>query len=263
MKNLLSIEWLKMKKYKTFWILVGFFIVLLPIWHYSITTGMLKISGNAGSQLLNSSNTFNHIWQNLGFWTSYFVIFISILTIILTTNEYSFRTNRQNVIDGYTRLQFLNSKWLMVLAFALASTIYVFIIGTILAATNDNFANFPGKIENLFYVFLLSLNYYSFSLLLSFFFKRSGISIGIFFLYNMIIETLLKNLLNWKFESNPGNYLPLQASDEMLPFPLSNIAKTVLQMDKGHDVIWYILASVSWIIIYYLIGRARLLKSDW
>ena len=263
MNNLLSIEWLKVKKYRTFWILAGFFIVLLPLWYYSITSGMLKIMGNAGATILNSSNTFKHVWQNLGFWTSYFVIFISILTIIITTNEYSFRTNRQNVIDGWTRIQFLHSKWLMAIAFAIGTTIFVFITGTIFAASHDSFSNFPGKIENIFYVFLLSLNYYSFALLLSLFFKRSGISIGIFFLYNMIIETLLKNILNWKIDSDPGNYLPLQASDELLPFPLTTVAKTMMQMNSGPDATGYIIASIAWIIIYYFIGRARLLKSDW
>ena len=92
MRSLLNIEWLKIKSYRTFWILIGFFIVLLPLWNYFIAEGAVVLGSkelNLASQLYG----FSSIWQNLGFWTSVFVLFISILVVILTTNEYQFRTN--------------------------------------------------------------------------------------------------------------------------------------------------------------------------
>ena len=262
MNKLLAIEWMKVKRYRTFWIMIGMFSLLLPMWNYGIASGVLQLFGKTGIDVISKAYAFSNVWNNLGFWTSIFVVFISILTIIITTNEYVFRTNRQNVIDGYSREQYYHAKWLMVLAFTIFTTVYVFILGLIFGATNDSFSNFPGKIENLFYVFVLSLNYYSFGLLLGILFKRSGIAIGIFFLYNMIIESLLKSLLNWKLDT-VGNYLPLQASDELLPFPILELVKSLAQMEKASPAYGYIIASFAWIIIYYIIGRVRLLKSDW
>lgn len=266
MNNLLYIEWLKIKKYKTFWILIGFFVTLLPLWNYGLSNGFLKLSGNnksGGVDIINNAYTFSSVWGNIGWWTSIFVVFITILTIIITSNEYTYRTNRQNVIDGLTRIQFYHSKYLMVLIFAIFTTIYSFIIGMVFGIANDDMSNFPGEIGKLFHIFILSLNYYSFGLLIAVLFKRSGISIGLFFLYTMIIESLLKSLLNWKLTYDIGNFLPLQASDELLPFPMIEIVKKMTQIEVSFSNQTYVIASIIWIVVYYLIGRFRLLKSDW
>lgn len=263
MSNLLTIELKKVVRYRTFWILILLFAVLLPFWNLSISNGVMNVTGTKGIDILNNAYTFAYVWDNLGYWTSIFVVFITILTIIITTNEYTFRTHRQNVIDGWTRLQFFHAKWLMVLLLAVFTTLYVFIIGLFLGAHYDNMSNFPGHIESLFYVFVLSFNYYSFGLLISLFLKRSGIAIGIFFLYSMIIESLLRGLINWRLDTEAGNFLPLQSSDELLPFPIIDIVKSMAKMEGALPAWEYILASFIWIIIYYIIGRMQILSSDW
>ncbi|WP_276134165.1 ABC transporter permease [Polluticoccus soli] len=265
MRSLLAIEWLKYKSYRTFWILTGFFIVLLPLWNYGIANSLFNIngSGNSGINVLNQVYSFSYVWENVGFWASIFVMFISVLMIILTTNEYQYRTNRQNVIDGWSRMDFYHAKWQVALALAVLTTLYVFIVGVGFALRTDTMSNFPGHIEKLFYVFILSLNYYGFSLLLSLFFKRSGITIGMFFLYCMIIESLLSRVINWKLDTKIGNYMPLQASDELLPFPILDLFKSIARLQEAPSALPYVIASAAWIAIYYFAGRQKLLKSDW
>jgi hypothetical protein len=259
MKELLAIEWLKIKSYRTFWILIGFFVILLPLWNYFIAEGAIVV----GSKQLNLASQlygFSSLWQNLGFWTSIFVLFISILVIILTTNEYQFRTNRQNVIDGWSRTQFYHAKWALVVLLAIGTTLFVFLLGCIMGAMYGSMSDFPGSIQHLFYVFVLSLNYYGFGLLISILFKRSGISIGVFLLYCIILETIIMSLINWKNDLDLGNYLPLQASDELLPF-MSAI--NFLKIGKESPSMPYVLVSIGWIVLYYIIGRQKLLRSDW
>ncbi|MEI8278939.1 MAG: ABC transporter permease subunit [Bacteroidota bacterium] len=260
MRSLLAIEWLKVKRYSTFWILILFYVVLLPLWNYGINSGVMRM-GTKDINILNSAYTFNNVWENIGWWAGIFVVFISILTIIISTNEYQFRTNRQNVIDGWSRLEFYHAKWLMVLALAILTTIYVFIVGICFGFANGG--EFPGNISKLFYIFVLSFNYYSFSLLLSIFFKRSGITIGMLFLYCMIIESMLKSLINWKISDNVGNYLPLQCSDELLPFTLIDMVKQMMKLSTAPPAWSYVLASFAWITLYYFIGRRKLMRSDW
>lgn len=262
MKMLLTTEWLKYRKYRTFWILIGFFALLLPLWNYGIANGIMKFGGG-DINVLNKAYSFSYIWQNLGFWASIFVVFISILIIIITTNEYQFKTNRQNIIDGWKRLDFYHAKWLVVLCLSLVTTLYVFIVGVALAANQGGLSSFPGELVHLFYVWLLSLNYFGFALLLSLFFKRSGITIGIFFLYSMIIESLLGHFINWESKTEVGNFLPLQCSDELLPFPMLDMMKTMMNITESSNTNYYIMASVGWIIAYYFIGRQKLLRSDW
>lgn len=262
MASVLYIEWLKVKRYRTFWILTVLFMFFLPAWNYGINNGVLHI-GSGGIDILNKAYGFDYIWENVGFWSSLFIIVLSVLIIILTTNEYQFRTNRQNVIDGWTRFQFYNAKWSVVIILSLLTTLYIFIVGFLFGISNSSISDFPGHIEKLFYTFVLTLNYLGFSLLLSFLFKRSGLTIGIFFLYSMFIETLLKSLLNWKIASKPGLYLPLQCSDELLPFPVLDLLKSIAKLEATDGNTGYIVASFFWVTIYYFIGRVKLMKSDW
>src|SRR5579864_7138019 len=112
MKALLSIEWLKIKNYTTFWVILGMYMLLLPLWNYGISDGIFKIGKNIS--IVNQAYSFQYVWANIGFWDSIFVVFVSILVIIITTNEYQFRTNRQNIISGWSKSQFFHAKWLMV-----------------------------------------------------------------------------------------------------------------------------------------------------
>ncbi len=265
MLKTLTIEWLKIRKYRTFWIMIGMFAILLPLWNMGINDGVLRLGSTKkeGFNLLDQAYTFNKVWDNIGWWTSVFVMFITILTIILISNEYTFKTHRQNIIDGLTRLESYHAKWMMVVILALFTTAYSFAIGFAFGLSNDTMANFPGDIKKLFYIFVLSMNYYGFGLLLAYLFKRSGIAIGIFFLYTMILEKILQSFLNWRLDTDVFNMLPLQASDELLPFPLMSMAKQLVKAEESITASTYIIVSFAWIIIYYLIARFRLLRSDW
>ncbi len=263
MKSLLAIEWLKIKSYRTFWILVGFFIVLLPLWNYQVLNGMIKIGGNKGVNILSQAYTFPEVWGNVGFWASIFVIFLSILVIILTTNEYSFRTHRQNVIDGWSRLQFYHAKVFLVLLFSFAATVYVFVVGAAFGLSRSgDVSNMFGQAEKLFYFFLLSVDYLGFALLLAIAVKRSGLAIGLFMLYCLMIENILAGILNWGFDSNPGSYLPLQASDELLPLPLLNVMKSMIQT-SGPSPVVFVFVTLAWCVLYYFSGKRLILRSDW
>ncbi len=214
MKGLLAIEWLKIKRYRTFWILTGLFLLLLPIWNMQVASGMLKIGGNAknGINFLSTAYSFPQVWGNLGFWGSIFITFITILVIIITTNEYAFRTNRQNVIDGWNRMQFFNGKVLLVCLLSLLATVYLFLLGVIFGGYNSgSLSGLFNEFQQVAYFFLLSLDYLGFALFIALWIRRSGLAIGLFLLYSLIIENLLKSLVNHLHMDKPyGNLLPLQ-----------------------------------------------------
>ena len=262
MRSLLAIEWLKIKRYRTFWILTGFFIVLLPVWNYEISNGMISM-GNRSINFLSQAYSFPEVWGNLGFWASIFILFPSILIIILTTNEFGYRTNRQNVIDGWSRMQFYHAKVGMVLLLSLLSTLFLFIVGIIFGlASGGAVSDAFDKFEQVAYFFLLSIDYMGFALFIGIWIKRSGLAIGLFLLYCLIIENILKGIINWKLDLKLGNYLPLQSSDELLPFPFMRMAAQMI----SHETVsmWpYVIVTIGWCLIYYFAGRRMLQRSDW
>src|SRR4051812_6198783 len=112
MKHLLTIEWMKVRRYRTFWVLFTLFAVSMFgisfIWWYM--NQQFETSGDftmkaAGSMLFGSFHfpgVFNTITQ-ISSWLLYFPGFI---IIFHTTNEYTYKTHRQNIIDGLERNDF-------------------------------------------------------------------------------------------------------------------------------------------------------------
>ena len=262
MFRLLSIEWLKIKRYNTFWILSVMFLALLFGWNYFVGSGILKL-GNSQINILNLNYTFPAVWDNVGHWTKFFSGLIAIIIIILTTNEYQFRTNRQNVIDGWQRIQFFHAKWGIVVMLSLAVTLYSILQGLFFAIVYGSpLANMGEHFDKMFYVLILTLNYFGFALTMSMLIRRSGMAIIIFLVYTYVIEIMLQQLLNWKIDFKPGNLLPMQCSAELLNFPFIDSMKMMMK-SSGPSPHVLVLTSIIWIIIYYLVGRMKILKSDW
>lgn len=264
MNSILAIEWLKIKKYRTFWVLMIFFFALLPLWNIFIYKGFISSGPKGGFNMLSQAYSFPSVWSNFGFWGSIFILFPAILMVILTANEYGFRTHRQNVIDGWSRLQVFHAKYLVVVSLAAISTLYLFLTGALMGITVSGGTDFfTTDIRMIGYFFLLSLNYLSFAFFLTTLIRKSGLAIGLFLLYCLILENMLKGIMNWFLPVDYGNLLPLQASDELLPFPMLKMATGLLSDKAAIPDYVFVLASIGWCLIYYLIGRRLIVRRDW
>lgn len=257
---------MKVKKYRTFWVILGMFTLFLLLWNVFIYNVRLSV-GKTGVGLLDQQYGFPNVWANITYYASYFIFFISILIIILVSNEFTFKTNRQNVIDGLTRAEFYHAKWLSVLSLSVTTTVITFVIALLFGLTTDGCIScaFEG-LTPILYLFVACINYYGMALLLALLFKRSGMAIGMFLLYVAVIETML----SLYFTQYIGNHylnllLPLQTSDELFHFPLANnqMVKQIAGIEYQVPDSVYLLGSLGWIIIYYIIGRMKILRSDW
>lgn len=260
----MGIEWLKLRHYRTFWIMTLLFAVPLLLFYSSISLNLINI-GAGGISLLGKATSFRQVWDDLCFFASYFIIALSILMAILVTNEYQFRTNRQHVIDGWSRMQFYHAKWMVVLSLSAGTTLFTALLGLITGLiAGVDLGTVTEHASKLLYLFLLSVNYLGFSLLLSVLFKRGGLTIGILMFYSLIVEVIIHSVLTYRYKAPAGNlFLPLQSSDELLPFGASKVLEMAMQVRYVPEAWTYVLASVCWIAVYYLVGRKRLEKSDW
>src|SRR5262249_23773893 len=148
------------------WVLLLMYGALLLLWSLATNTGFIKVGGN-GVNLLGRSTSFSAIWVSVTHYASYVVMIPSIFIIISITNEYQYRTNRQNVIDGWNRLQFYHAKWQLVLTLALITVFFTLLLVLLLGIfLGVPFSGIGDGSERLFYLLLLTINYYGFSLLL-------------------------------------------------------------------------------------------------
>ncbi|MBS1599680.1 MAG: ABC transporter permease [Bacteroidetes bacterium] len=262
----LKIEWMKVKNYRTFWILLIITIVSIPAFNYSIYDfGNNSFPKVRGQSLFGSPFAFPDVWPMVTWVSSLLFIIPAILIITLTTNEFTYRTHRQNIIDGWSRKQFIYVKIFEVLLLSILTTLVVFLtclfFGSVLNKAPDGVSIFK-NIQYLFYYFVQMLSYSSIAFLLSMFIRRAGLSMGIFFIY-MVMEQFIVALMRNKYHQDWVNYLPEEVNDKLIP---SVFERLVTSPDakknwENHIPIFLGLAAL-YLIIYYVVTTWRFRKAD-
>lgn len=260
--QLLKIEWIKIKRYRTFWILTGIFVVLYLLNNIGVSN-VVKEMNNQPVKISRESYAFPYVWNTMGYIYGWFVFFLSFFVIISITNEYSFKTQRQHIIDGMHRIDFLHAKALLILAISLASTLFYTILCMIFGFLFGGTGVFEQAMV-IAYVFIYTVNYLSFAALLALFLKKTGLTIILFFTY-ILIEIGISTYINLKFSTQVGNLLPLQCSDELLPLRSMSFLKSMARQATSSTEIspyLYFGISIAFIFLYYFIARRKMLNSD-
>ncbi len=265
MLNLLRIEWLKIKGYKTFWILTTLFLVSIVGVNYFVFNIKQATAGtNAqANALIGSPFSFPNVWHTVTYLSSFLLFIPGLMLITSITNEYTYKTHRQNIIDGWSRLQFIHVKIAMVVIISLLSTLFVFLTACLYGSISGSSFSFE-KVEFIGYYFIQAFSYSMMALLLGVFIKRSGLSIGIFFLYAFIIENFLGAALNhmggsMKSANGLGDYLPLNTTDNLIPFPFF---RNLVQF--GTQPSFYLLLAISavYLAVYYILSVRKFKTQD-
>ena len=111
MKSIILNEYTKIWSYTAFRVIILlhfilFFLVVLVTSRLDIT-----IPGFSTDYLYQ----FPNIWEFFPWVASWFNLLLAILIIVMTGNEYTFRTFRQHVIDGLSRSDLLTGKVFLII----------------------------------------------------------------------------------------------------------------------------------------------------
>lgn len=236
MIRLFLIEWIKLRKYRAFYVLTGLYFVVVGFVCSGGTLLLNYISGlNTKNGKISSIDPkilpiyeFPDVWQNITYVAAKLKIILALIVIISLTNEITYKTFRQNIIDGLNRFEFMVSKLSMILVLALANTLLVFFVGlvnglimshdTSLAAIFSNMQFLGGFFLNVF-VFLV------FAFLVGLLIKRTGIAIVFFALYATFVESIITLIFTEAHElpkvfSAIAPYFPIKAIRDILPNPI-------------------------------------------
>jgi len=263
MLQLLKVEWLKIKNYRTFWILAGLYIACIygiNYITYLVQHEILREMKQDGmiKAIIGTPYSFPDVWQQAPYMTG-FVLFIMGLGIIIpTTNEFSYKTHRQNIVDGWSRTQFITVKLAMVGIISFVTTLVVIIVALIFGLQEEA----PFTFEKFYYIgyfYIEAFTYGCLALLMSILIKRSGLVMAAYFAYAVIIENVLGMYMIHKLKLH-GEYLPLNASDALIPFPFFARATDTF-LDKPNYTMLYILVVVYIGLFIYLTVR-KFQRSD-
>jgi ABC-2 type transport system permease protein len=251
MDKLLKIEWLKLRNYQTFWTLLGFFCISLLALIFFAFSLYDKSNGEIPVEVqMSSPFNFPYVWQTVSYLAGFTLVIPAVLIITLTTNEITFRTQRQNIIDGLSRIQFIYAKFLLVF---ILSIIFTLLVG-ITAILFGHYGNTPLSFINfkyILYFFCQCISYSMLSILFSLYIKKAGFAISSFILYAWVIEKSLTGILNSVFKNNLGNYLPLSTSDKLIPLPiLKNVPYQSIEPGSIYNSFIMLIIYLS--VIYYI-----------
>lgn len=273
MQSLLKIEWLKIKNYTAFKVLGIFFIVGIVLVNYIVFIVNQKVVGkmNTGG-LLNIFNpySFDHTWQTTSYTTGFLLILPALLLIILITNEFTFRTSRQNIIDGWSRKQFIEVKIMLALIVAILSTVMVLLTAFLFGIVSGTDFSLNG-FDHVGFFFLKAFSYNMIAILVSVWVRRTGFAIGLYFIY-LGFENIISQLLDvWSMKiridtgtdlGSMGDYLPMNASDGLLAFP-DNPLKSMAKSALPTDYFWIVISlAVLYLILFTWLSRSRFIHAD-
>ena len=267
MFHLLKIDLKKLTSYRTFWIVCGLYFITLA---FSTASGMefLKWIGRTFEDFGSSLNIdriplyhFPDVWLNLIYFSGLFKIVLGVMTVISVTNEFQYRTLRQNVIDGLSRWQFLASKILTNILLSFLSVVMIMIISFVtglIYTPSIDWSYVFADMEFLIAYFIEIFAYLSFALMLGILVQRSGLTIILLLLSPMpeiiVREGYLDEYLPWMIE-----YLPLESLSNLVPLPLPRYA---FQEIRDYLTISSIAIALGWTFLFNYFSFLKLKKSD-
>jgi ABC-type transport system involved in multi-copper enzyme maturation permease subunit len=278
MLRLLQIEYIKLKNSRASRVLIIIYFFLLTsislIAAIKFDIGPIKFH-------LAEQGIFNfpYIWHFNTFIAAFFKLFLLLVIVSMTANEYSNRTIKQNLIDGLSKKEFIISKFYMVVTFALISTVFVFITSLVLGLIYSDYNEISIIFRDLEYLlayFIKLLGFFSFGLFLGILIKRSAFAVAAMFVW-FVAESILQGLLKWELKEFFSEkveaimqFFPLYAMFNTIEQPFGRLkavktAASHLETTIKYDyaVHWYELVIVlAWTFLFIFFSYKLLLKRD-
>lgn len=259
MIQLLKIEWLKVKAYRTFWILIGLFTVAAPF--LCVAYEGINNSITSKMPIVQNPFTFPQVYETVAWLTSFMTPVLGILVIILLTNENNFRTIRQNIIDGWSRDQYIAAKFGMMGVLVLFITILIAVTAFVFGLRNGGYAD-SSAYKLIVWAALQSLSYLSLAFFLGTFMRRSGIAIAIYVFYAYIGEFMLAAFLDFKVKLNLGAILPFESTDRLLAGQSRIIRNLAQQGATPPSDTTYVLLALAYIVLFCFLSWRRMKRAD-
>jgi ABC-type transport system involved in multi-copper enzyme maturation permease subunit len=221
---------------------------------------------------------FPFIWHFNAYMAAILKIFLAIVIVSMMSNEYSYLTLKQNLIDGLSKKEFVLSKFITVVLFAAISTVFLFAVSLTLGLSFSDYTELGIIFRDLEYLlayFIKLVAFFSFCLFLGVLVKRSAFALGFLIIW-FILEKIGFVILKWQvFKDSDmaetiSQFFPLEAMSNLIKEPftrLGAVQSAANQLgeafDKNYDVEWHtLLITVVWTGLFVFWSYSILKRRD-
>ncbi|BDD12408.1 hypothetical protein FUAX_48400 (plasmid) [Fulvitalea axinellae] len=214
MKRILKIEYRKLFHSRSFFILMGIYVLVFFIVTTNLSTAIVKVSdmGNQVDMDFGKYMGFPYIWQNMSYVAKFMKILPAIIVAMQVANEFTYGTFRQHVFNGMGRGEFLASK--LALCVGLSLFAYVLVTGAALYVGLSKPDAATSIFEGYRYVPAFGfamLGYFTFTMLLAFLTKNTALTLAGLLGYSWVAEPLIA----WRMGDEFGRWLPLNVFERL------------------------------------------------
>lgn len=258
--NLLKIELKKIIPYKTFWACIILYAIFFVFLFTSVGSFKFNINQNERTQELAMGLVYNfpNLWHNITYFAGWFNILLYLLVILLVTNEFVYKTLRQNIIDGMSKSEIIFAKLSLIFLLTSSVTIFVGLVGLISGYSFTKPENTEVVFEKISYLlgfFVQTFGYMTFAMFIGIIFKRPAFGIIFFLLYSIVIEAII----SLKLPANISTYLPLETFSNIVKSPFNELIKAEVPPVPEMK---YIIGSIIYIVIISALSIFILEKTD-
>lgn len=222
---------------------------------------------------------FPYIWHFNTYIADVFKLFLALVIVSMIANEYTYGTLKQNLIDGLSKKEMLQSKLLTVALLSVASTLFLFVMTLILgysfSSYNETSIVFTDVSYMLYYLLKLFF-FFTFCLFAGILIKRSAFAVGFVIMW-YVAEFIIFLVLRWKIILDAEQtdkimgFFPMFSNMNLLKEPFSRFqavkaietAQAGAVAQKFYGVHWYEIAiALFWTALFMLMSYRILKKRD-
>ncbi len=243
MRNLVAIEWMKLKRLVTMKVILIIYAITIPLIYFSISfiaVGPLSLP--------DSTYQFPECYHWVAYIASWFNLLIGVIVMVFTSNEIKYKTQRQNVIDGLSKRDVILAKFAIVFIFAVVVTLYVMLVGLIfgLIYSNDYTQIFTGM-EQIGAYFISTLGYFTFAFFFANMIRMQALAIILY-----IFSTFIEGIIGFIAVKEYVQFFPLSSFSDLVPFPI----EIPMQGPPGQEVPEMFILGEGWkalVAIFYIL----------
>lgn len=267
MLHLLKIDLKKMTNYRSFWVIAGLYFLVLGFGSASgmeVLKWLKRTFENFGGDININRIPLYHfpdVWLNLIWCAGLLKIVLAVMVVISVTNEYTYRTLRQNIIDGLSRSEFLFTK---VLTNVLLSVTSVLLIGVIALVTGLIYSPSTEAdivftdIEFLPVYFLELFMFLSYALMIGILVQRAGLAIILLLLSHAIEAIIIANIIE-DYTPYLVDFFPMRSLWNVIEWPFPRYA---FQEIKDYVDFRSVAIVIGWILLFNYFSYLKLKRSD-
>lgn len=258
MKNLIAIEWMKLRRLATMKVILIIYAVTVPLIYFGIS--YIKL-GPEMYLVPDSAYQFPDVYNYVAYIASWFNLLVGVIIMVFTSNEIKYKTQRQNVIDGLSKRDVIMAKFGVVFLFAVVVTLYVALVGVIfgLIYSDDPSDVFKG-FEQIGAYFITTLGYFSFA-----FFFANVVRLQALAIILYIFSTIIESIAGLMVPNEVSQFFPLTTFKNLIPNPLfklfsapeGQVIPDQFLMGQGMSAVFGLFYIICFIVISYWVIKRR------